>query len=50
MFRIAKAVGDKHAYEAGADYLIALTGRFAVRVKPLKQSVKWFLIVSQTMH
>jgi hypothetical protein len=45
MFRIANTVGEEHAYQAGADHLIAFTGRFAVRVQPLKQGVKWFGIV-----
>lgn len=43
VFRITQTFGDEDADQPGPNYFIPLTCFFAIRIEPLKQSVKWFL-------
>ena len=43
VFRITQTFRDEYADQPGANHLISLTCFFAIRIEPLKQSIKWFL-------
>jgi hypothetical protein len=43
VFRITQALGDEDAYQPGPNCLVSCSCFFAIRIEPLKQSIKWFL-------
>ena len=41
VFRIAQPLRHKDAYQARANYLVSFCCFFAIRIEPVKQSIKW---------